>query len=683
MDILKKLLPTNDKLTLAIISLALTVLGVGLLAPAHKADALSGSGFNAGNIIDDAVFYNDNAMTVSQIQSFLNARVPTCDTNGTKQHWSGQSRADYGRSRGYPPPYVCLKNYSQTVPSITNGGSDLCKKSISGGNKSAARILHDVGKACGINPQVLIVMLQKEMSLVTDDWPWTSQYDKAMGYACPDSGPNNSANCDSAFFGFFNQVYNAAQAYRRYEANPTWYNYRAQRNNTILWHPSTSCGTSNVFIENQATASLYIYTPYRPNQAALNNLYGTGNSCSSYGNRNFWRMFNDWFGPTSGVEVQLESYDLTTDTDGDLAKIGVRLSKAPRDKVYVRAAILKPEHGEIIGSTLLEIPPENWNKPSLSYFMIKGLNDTESSGTQENRLIIQKVSSNDTRYNLYPVLTIEHQIIVHQDTGETPSVHRLYNSSLGQHLLTANHQERDEKVTEGWRDEGVKFSYCYGGNQAVYRLTKNNESRLAIAGSSTYKNLLKAGFAHTLADFSASSQGDVPVYWLYDEGRGRSIYSTDPNEGSSSGFSNNGIAFMSCSSNMRPVYQLRKPEGSWFYTQSPRERDKAFYDINYEFHITAFYSCESGSVPIYRLYRRGDGTRFYTVSAKERDLAIDKLNYRYEGVGFYLCPNGSTDVYRLYRSSDGKRFYTTSASQRDKYVKTHGFRYEGVGFRVK
>ena len=56
-----------------------------------------------------------------------------------------------------------------------------------------------------------------------------------------------------------------------------------------------------MFIDNQATAALYVYTPYRPNAAALGNMYGTGDSCSSYGNRNFWRMFSDWFGnPTSG-----------------------------------------------------------------------------------------------------------------------------------------------------------------------------------------------------------------------------------------------------------------------------------------------------------------------------------------------------------------------------------------------
>ncbi len=53
-----------------------------------------------------------------------------------------------------------------------------------------------------------------------------------------------------------------------------------------------------MYIENQATAGLYIYTPYVPNQAALNNLYGTGDGCSAYGNRNFWRTFTDWFGST-------------------------------------------------------------------------------------------------------------------------------------------------------------------------------------------------------------------------------------------------------------------------------------------------------------------------------------------------------------------------------------------------
>ncbi|MEY4398046.1 MAG: hypothetical protein RLZ53_622, partial [Actinomycetota bacterium] len=40
---------------------------------------------------------------------------------------------------------------------------------------------------------------------------------------------------------------------------------------------------------------------YTPNTAALNNLWGTGDGCSAYGNRNFWRTFWTWFGsPVAG-----------------------------------------------------------------------------------------------------------------------------------------------------------------------------------------------------------------------------------------------------------------------------------------------------------------------------------------------------------------------------------------------
>jgi hypothetical protein len=266
--------------------------------PINHVTALSGSEFKASRIIDDAVFFNKSTMSAQQIQEFLNSKVPMCDTWGTKPsgHSGYPTRADWGAANGNPAPYTCLRELVQDVPAITNSGSDLCKGSLSAGRKSAAEIIYDVSQACGINPQVLIVLLQKEQSLVTDDWPWPRQYRSATGYGCPDTAP-----CDAEFYGFYNQLYQAAKAYKRYAANPTNYNYRAGRNNTILYNPNASCGSSSVFIENQATANLYIYTPYQPNQAALNNLYGVGDSCSAYGNRNFWRMFNDWFGSTHAI----------------------------------------------------------------------------------------------------------------------------------------------------------------------------------------------------------------------------------------------------------------------------------------------------------------------------------------------------------------------------------------------
>src|SRR6185369_4279864 len=111
-------------------------------------------------------------------------------------------------------------------------------------------------------------------------WPFPVQYVNAMGYGCPDT-----AACNPAYAGFYNQVTNAARQFSLYHANPANYRYQPFQNNSILYNPNSSCGTSSVFIQDYATAGLYDYTPYQPDAAALAAGYGTGDSCSSYGNR--------------------------------------------------------------------------------------------------------------------------------------------------------------------------------------------------------------------------------------------------------------------------------------------------------------------------------------------------------------------------------------------------------------
>lgn len=246
---------------------------------AGNASAISGSQFKSGRIIDDVVFFTANTMSAGDIQNFLNSKVPVCDT------WHSSSDPDN------QPPFTCLKDYRMDTHAIA-AEPGLCN-GFTGGNKTAAQIIHEVAHSCGVNPQVLLILLQKEQSLITDTWPWNVQYRSATGYACPDT-----ASCDPAFYGFFKQVYYGARQYRNYAKNPTDFNYRMGRNNFIQYNVPVSCDGTQVYVQNQATAGLYNYTPYQPNAAALNNLYGTGDSCSAYGNRNFWRMFNDWFGST-------------------------------------------------------------------------------------------------------------------------------------------------------------------------------------------------------------------------------------------------------------------------------------------------------------------------------------------------------------------------------------------------
>ncbi|NTU72759.1 hypothetical protein HGB07_01120 [Candidatus Roizmanbacteria bacterium] len=230
-------------------------------------------GFNPGYIIDDSIFINSYSMSQQDIQNFLNSKVPSCDTYGTQtSEFGGGTRAEWAAARGYSPPFTCLKDYSEN-------------------NLSAAQIIYNVSQQYQINPQVLIVLLQKEQGLVTDSWPLTIQYRSATGYGCPDTAP-----CDSQYYGLTNQITWSGKMFRAILNNsPTWYTPYVIGNNYIQYSTDAACGGSNVNIVNRATQALYNYTPYQPNQASLNAGWGTA-TCGSYGNRNFYSYFTNWFG---------------------------------------------------------------------------------------------------------------------------------------------------------------------------------------------------------------------------------------------------------------------------------------------------------------------------------------------------------------------------------------------------
>lgn len=256
-----------------------------------------GEAFDPGDIISDDEFFQRGSMSAEEIQDFLDSKISDC-------------RDDY----------VCLNEFEEDT--FDRDKTLLCQAYDGKDDESAAEILYNVSEACGVAAEVLIVLLQKEMGLVTHTWPSSWRFDKATGYACPDTAP-----CDERYFGFYNQVYNAAKQFKRY-ANPpgtsrffTWYPVGKQSN--VRWHPRSSCGTSPVTIKNQATAGLYYYTPYAPNEPAMANLTGTGDSCSSYGNRNFWRLYNYWFNPTTEFGTYITTDDealLAVDGDGYLAR---------------------------------------------------------------------------------------------------------------------------------------------------------------------------------------------------------------------------------------------------------------------------------------------------------------------------------------------------------------------------
>jgi len=256
-----------------------------LIVPAQQAEAAPpGSAFDPGLIISDSVFFDFGTMGVDQIQEFFDSRVDNC-------------RADASGPD-------CLKDYVMDTPAM-EAADGRCAAIPARSGATAAQIIYDVSTACGINPQVLIVKLQKEQGLVTSSKPTGYMYRAAMGYGCPDSDPGI---CGKVYVGLFNQLYRGAsqlQWYGNPEGSFTW--LRPGRTVNVRYSPRSSCGTKSFELKSQATANLYYYTPYTPNNAALNNMYGTGDSCSAYGNRNFWRFFHDWFGSPIGGGYLLQS----------------------------------------------------------------------------------------------------------------------------------------------------------------------------------------------------------------------------------------------------------------------------------------------------------------------------------------------------------------------------------------
>lgn len=384
---------------------------LSLSLAASPATAVDPSSWRAGNIIHDAVFTRSGSMTIDEIQAFLNSKVPNCDTwgNGTSPYWAPDyngdgrtSRAEYGQYRGNNTPFTCLKDYRE-VPKNSPGGGIPSNNygNINGANpptsKSAAEIIWQAAQDYNINPKVLLVTLQKESGLITDDWTFRNQLVYAMGAHCPDSGPGGSANCDPNYGGFSLQIRESADLLRYYLDNmqqPWWGNKRPYQNNFIQYDVDPSCGGSNVYMENRATTALYVYTPYQPSQAALNAGYGSAEPCGAYGNRNFWLYFHDWFGSTQATVPYAWQY-VTQEAYVDAArtiKYTSTPTTQPNGKVYVRVKALNIGYQTWQGSSTRIGTSRPIDTPSI-FASSNWISNTRAANLKENSIMPGQVGT--------------------------------------------------------------------------------------------------------------------------------------------------------------------------------------------------------------------------------------------------------------------------------------------------
>jgi len=670
--------------------------------------ALTGSDFNPGHIIDDSVFTNNTSMSVAQIQNFLNSKMPSCDTNGTTtmsyyynsstgevntngswittsrtvygQHyadfWNNHTSDSAGRTRSSTyminesvAPYVCLPNYVENPATLSNNLRNP-STSVSGG-QSAAQIIYNVAQTYNINPQVLTVTLQKEEGLVTDDWPWMNEYETAMGYGCPDTAP-----CDTQYYGFYNQVANAAMQFRHYLTNPNSFNY-IPGNNYVYYNPVASCGGTTINIQNRATAALYDYTPYQPNPAALtgvsNSSAGGGDNCSAFGNRNFWWYFNQWFGstisyspPTCNSKVsnatcmwQLynESNDndfLTIDNaerDAAVANSGYSYDTMPfyaftsqqvgtipvyrinmsgehfyTSSTAERDSLLQNSQNTYEGITFYMYPGSTDTNASYPVYRMNGSSGHVFVATvrEKNYLISQGYSYEGVAFNAPSGLTAAPDPV-----QSRVNVYRLNNSALG-HFYTVDISERDALLSSGWTYEGVMMQTpAASTSNPVYRLV-NNSTHMFTASATERDQLISGGWTYEgVAWYVDSSTPQVYRFYM----NGGHFYTTDLNEAFS--ISNRGAQYESV---------------AFGYNQAP-------------------------NLPTYRLYN--GAYHFFTASVDEA-LTIANTGWKYEGIAWYdSSTTTSSPTYRLVNES--QHFYTSSDTEKSQLVAS-GWKYEGIAW---
>ncbi|MFC7373963.1 MULTISPECIES: S-layer homology domain-containing protein [unclassified Brachybacterium] len=247
-------------------------------------------GFSPGSLITNTRMFDFESMTGAEVDAFLEERGEKCidGTDGA----------------------ACLKNFTADTP--RRDATAYCAAIPAARNATAGRIIADVARACGVNPQVILVMLQKEQGLITTRNATPRQLQQALGFRCPDFD-----GCDPAFGGFAQQIYHGTSRLQEYGDPARNYRYQAGKTYDIQYSPYAFCGYGEVKIANRATAALYNYTPFTPTQATLDAGAGAvaDDVCATYGNRNFFRNFSLWFGSPTGAPADRHPISATWSKD--------------------------------------------------------------------------------------------------------------------------------------------------------------------------------------------------------------------------------------------------------------------------------------------------------------------------------------------------------------------------------
>jgi hypothetical protein len=212
--------------------------------------------FNPNNIISDSDMLNYSSMTLDQIQNFL------------------KNNGSYLTNYQAPNTYGKIKTAAEIIYEASTNNYNCDGISISD-TSNELEIKSKCQPIGTINPKVILTLLQKEMSLIEDQNPATSQLDWAVGYGCLDG-----QSCNSRWQGLGKQVNSAALQFYDYMINSGTGNRYKVGQTYLFTNPYGTLETASTRVtpENRATAALYDYTPHVYN-----------------GNYNFYKLWNKYF----------------------------------------------------------------------------------------------------------------------------------------------------------------------------------------------------------------------------------------------------------------------------------------------------------------------------------------------------------------------------------------------------
>ena len=158
------------------------ILLITLVAPLTASAQLNvDPGFNPSKIIEDKVFSDTQTFGgAAGVQKFLETK---------------------GSVLANTSPDFLLKLKEPQVALLKQGLED--PQPNLGRLRTAAELIWDAAQHSGLNPQVIIVTLEKEQSLITgrktsDEATLQKALDRALGFGCPDGG-----GCDNIYAGFY------------------------------------------------------------------------------------------------------------------------------------------------------------------------------------------------------------------------------------------------------------------------------------------------------------------------------------------------------------------------------------------------------------------------------------------------------------------------------------------------